>query len=81
MNFSSFNWNKHKKFSDHSNAEKLFEIWPKNTKSMTYQASILKHYDFSFLILECDHLFNLILEIDTSFLLNVTVVIALNIIA
>ena len=48
---------------------------------MTYQASMLKRYDSLFLTPEREHPFSFILEIETSFLFNINVVITLNMIA
>ena len=66
-------------FSNHSNTEIILHT-TKNIKYMTFQASVLKRWGSSFLIPEREHLFYLILEVDISFLLNITMVLARNMI-
>ena len=50
----------------------------KNTKHMTYQASMLKRCDSSCLTPEWEHPFSFVLEIGISFLLNIAIVIVVS---
>ena len=68
-------------FSVCNNTENIFFTWPKITKAMVYQESMLKYGDSSFLITELEHPICFILEIETSFLLNITMAIIMNKIA